>query len=156
MEDRDSADLHERAERLAQQNEDINTLIASTPGLPPRHGLRRPRSVSFDTSTQHDRRKRRRIENTAVEVNAKIEYGWWGQVVSGKLQMHIVSSDGEMMPLPRPCEGTFAVENVLKDDQTIYYTNGTACNIVLRHEGDTPFSLERLVIKGPTMGFTDS
>lgn len=156
MEDRDFAELHERGQRLAQQNEDISTLIASTPGPPPRHGTRRRRSVSFDTSPQQDRRKRRRIDDISAEVQPKIEYGWWGQVVPGKLQMHIASSDGETMGLPSDRIKSFSAENILRDDPTIYCTMLSACNIVLRHEGETPFSLERLVIKTPVMDCNDS
>jgi len=45
-------------------------------------------------------------------------------------------------------------ENILKNDQSVYCTKSANCNILLRHRGDTTFSLERLVIKAPERGFT--
>jgi len=58
----------------------------------------------------------------------------------------MVSCDGGMFSN----EFAYAVENILKNDSSVYCTKGNCCNIVLRHQGDTPFTLKELLIKGPT------
>lgn len=58
----------------------------------------------------------------------------------------MVSCDGGMFSN----EFAYAVENILKNDSSVYCTKGNRCNIVLRHQGDTPFTLKELLIKGPT------
>lgn len=59
--------------------------------------------------------------------------------------MEIVSCDGGMFSN----ELSYAAENILKNDTSVYCTKGNRCNIVLRHQGGTVFTLQELVIKAP-------
>lgn len=60
--------------------------------------------------------------------------------------MEIVSCDGGMFSN----ESSYAAENILRNDNSVYCTKGNRCNIVLRHQGSTAFTLQELIIKGPT------
>lgn len=156
MNDSSLSELHEAGERLAQRNEDINASIAAMSNIDPPRRSRRPRSMSEDPPVDECRSKRRRLNDTVKRTAPARQYGREGQIVSGKLQMDIVSSDGGSLQSSFP--GTredYHATNILVDDSTVYCSKGSACNIVLRHEGDTAFDLERLVIKAPKMGFTD-
>jgi hypothetical protein len=42
----------------------------------------------------------------------------------------------------------------LKNDATVYCTKSNRCNLVLRHQGATVFSLKELIIKAPHSGYT--
>lgn len=65
--------------------------------------------------------------------------------------MEIVSCDGGNYT-----EGmtSYAAENILKDDNSVYCTKGSRCNIVLQHQGATVFSLKELVIKAPGINYS--
>jgi hypothetical protein len=78
-------------------------------------------------------------------------YGRYGQVEPGKLKMEIVSCDGGIFS---EHGGNYAAENVLKNDSTVYCTKSNRCNLVLRHQGGTAFSLKELIIKAPHSGYT--
>jgi hypothetical protein len=80
------------------------------------------------------------------------QYGRYGQVEPGKLKMEIVSCDGGMYDEHLP--GNYSAENVLKNDGTVYCTKSNRCNLVLRHQGATVFSLKELIIKAPHSGYT--
>lgn len=78
-------------------------------------------------------------------------YGQYGQVVPGALQMEIVSCDGGTYA--EPDGETSWPENVLLNDSSVYCTKSDRCNLVLRHRGETPFCLRKIVIKAPKSGF---
>jgi hypothetical protein len=59
--------------------------------------------------------------------------------------MEIVSCDGGMFSN----QLSYSAENILKNDNSVYCTKGNRCNIVLRHQGSTAFTLSELVIKAP-------
>ena len=65
--------------------------------------------------------------------------------------MELVSCDGGMY------EGEpqyrCAADNILKDDNSVYCTKGSRCNILLRHQGATVFTLKELIIKAPGTDF---
>ncbi|EPS27300.1 hypothetical protein PDE_02243 [Penicillium oxalicum 114-2] len=115
------------------------------PPLMPQSG---PSSSSRDS---HGRLKRRKLDSDDHREGLRgFNYGHRGQVVSGPLKMEIASCDG----------GTFEPEgdsshpdNVLRNDQSVYCTKSSRCNIVLRHRGEAPFCLRKLVIKAPRTGF---
>ncbi len=97
--------------------------------------------------------KRRRLDAASRAADGTVaahRYGRYGQVLPGKLDMEIVSCDGGLYS-----EGaSYAAENILADDESVYCTKGNRCNIILRHYGGTPFSLEELVIRAPATNFS--
>ncbi|KAH6890507.1 hypothetical protein B0T10DRAFT_321521 [Thelonectria olida] len=96
-----------------------------------------------DTNRRH---KRRKLDSDRLVPSFQgFRYGKYGQVEPGPLQMEIVSCDGGMFSN----ESSYSAENVLHDDLSVYCTKGNRCNIVLRHQGATVFSLQELVIKAP-------
>lgn len=100
-----------------------------------------------DYTEDHRRSKRRKLDSDKRTSTSKpFRYGKYGQVEPGQLRMEIVSCDGGMFSN----ESSYAAENILKNDNTVYCTKGNRCNIVLRHQGGTPFTLQELIIKGPT------
>lgn len=92
------------------------------------------------------RPKRRKLDSDRIAPSFKgFRYGRYGQVEPGELTMEIVSCDGGLFAN----ESSYAYENILKNDPTVYCTKSSKCNIVLRHQGATVFSLKELVIKAP-------
>ena len=102
----------------------------------------RPNELPDDSNR---RNKRRKIDAERQLSNFKgFRYGKYGQLEPGQLQMEIVSCDGGMYSNP------YSAENILKDDEDkVYCTKGNRCNIVLRHQGGSAFTLQELVIKAP-------
>ncbi|TVY88729.1 hypothetical protein LAWI1_G005650 [Lachnellula willkommii] len=98
--------------------------------------------------------KRRKLDTDKLDDGfTGFKYGKYGQVEPGKLKMEIVSCDGGIFDEPS-IRGDFAAENVLKNDTTVYCTKSNRCNLVLRHQGATVFSLKELIIKAPHTGYT--
>jgi hypothetical protein len=98
------------------------------------------------------RSKRRRLDTDKIDSGfAGFRYGKYGQVEPGKLKMEIVSCDGGIF---QQSGGDYSAENVLRNDTTVYCTKSNRCNLVLRHQGSTVFSLKELVIKAPHSGYT--
>lgn len=106
-----------------------------------------PGPVPSQDQTEETRRiKRRKLDSDRITSSFKgFRYGKYGQVEPGQLTMEIVSCDGGLYS----DELSYAAENILKNDATVYCTKGNRCNIVLRHQGATVFSLKELVIKAP-------
>ncbi|KAH8815583.1 hypothetical protein F5884DRAFT_664804 [Xylogone sp. PMI_703] len=97
--------------------------------------------------------KRRKLDSDRLDSEfAGFSYGRYGQVEPGKLNMEIVSCDGGIHKEAR--DGNYAAENVLKNDPSVYCTESNRCNLVLRHQGGTVFSLKELTIKAPLKGYT--
>lgn len=135
---------------LDEANSQLRTLLDMTNHI----NLMTPliRSTFSPTIRAHDfpddnlRSKRRKIDSNRLVPSFKgFRYGKYGQVEPGQLQMEIVSCDGGMFSN----ESSYAAENILKDDNSVYCTKGNRCNIVLRHQGATVFTLEELIIKAP-------
>lgn len=106
-----------------------------------------PASMPSQDQTEESRRiKRRKLDSDRITSSFKgFRYGRYGQVEPGQLTMEIVSCDGGLYS----DELSYAAENILKNDATVYCTKGNRCNIVLQHQGATVFSLKELVIKAP-------
>ena len=104
-----------------------------------------------NTSEEGRRAKRRKLDSDRLTSGfAGFRYGKYGQVEPGQLTMEIVSCDGGIYD-----EGQkHAAENILKNDASVYCTSGPTCNIVLRHQGATAFTLKELVIKAPRSNYT--
>ncbi|KAJ6127547.1 hypothetical protein N7523_003159, partial [Penicillium sp. IBT 18751x] len=97
------------------------------------------------------RQKRRKLETDDNREGMRgFNYGQYGQVVPGALKMEIASCDGGNWD---PGSENSFPENVLRNDQTVYCTGSDRCNLVLRHRGEAPFCLKKIVIKAPRTGF---
>ena len=103
-------------------------------------------------------RKRRRLdpEFSSLGHMDGFSYGYRGQVVPGPLRMELVRCDGGIhADATRHGNGKeYCPENVLRNDKSVYCTNNSRCNLILRHKGETTFCLKKLVIKAPERGFT--
>ena len=82
-----------------------------------------------------------------------IKYGRYGQVEAGQLRFDIVSYDGREQSDPHHPHISLGPENILRHDRSVYCSSRPTCNIVLKHQDDTPFCLEKIHIIGPENGF---
>lgn len=101
------------------------------------------------------RTKRRKLDHK-TGANTELQgykYGYKGQMVPGRLRMEVVSCDGGQITRDNPM-GDYDVENVLKNDRSVYCTESSKCNILLKHIGGAPFALEKIVIRAPDRGYT--
>ncbi|KAI1808556.1 hypothetical protein F4811DRAFT_501522 [Daldinia bambusicola] len=105
-----------------------------------------------DPAEENRRVKRRKLDSDRLPSGFQgFRYGKYGQVEPGQLTMELVSCDGGIYS----DDGQrYAAENILKNDQTVYCTEGLRCNIILRHQGSTVFTLKELIIKAPRSNFT--
>lgn len=97
------------------------------------------------------RTKRRKLDSDDRRGEG-FTYGHYGQVVPGLLKMEIASCDGGVYY----DDGTglsSRPSNVLVDDSSVYSTRQSRCNLVLRHRGETPFCVKKIVIKAPKEGY---
>jgi hypothetical protein len=116
----------------------------------------RARSPIVEIGSDRRHTKRRKLEHTASLKSEYdgFKYGYKGQVVPGRLKMEIISCDGgEYSDKDHPI-GLHNVRNVLKNDSSVYCSESSRCNLLLKHIGDAPFSLEKIVIRAPDRGFT--
>lgn len=49
---------------------------------------------------------------------------------------------------------TYTEQNILVNDQSVYCTHKNKCNLILQHVDEVCFTLNKLVIKAPSHGFT--
>ncbi|KAF2823980.1 hypothetical protein CC86DRAFT_328051 [Ophiobolus disseminans] len=116
----------------------------------------RPRSPTVEVNRDRRQTKRRKLEHNAglrPDYDG-FKYGHKGQVVSGRLKMDILSCDGgEYYDKDHPI-GLHNVHNVLKNDNSVYCSESSRCNLLLKHVGDAPFAMEKVVIRAPDRGFT--
>jgi len=154
------AELQDAGERLAQVNEDLRILLERPIGD---EGPQSATETAIEGDIPHERqgrRKRRRLDRQNLRREyPNFKYGHYGQVVPGKLKMQLVSSDGGILGHPTDRtfsnDALFGAQNALRDDHTVYCTKSQSCNMVLSHQGETTFCLEKLVIMAPMDGFTD-
>ncbi|KAL4807844.1 hypothetical protein BDV18DRAFT_136233 [Aspergillus unguis] len=95
--------------------------------------------------------KRRKLDSDDTRKTPQtMKYGHHGQVVPGTLKMELASCDGGTYePV---CESS-GPENILTNDSTVYCTKSDRCNLILKHRGEAPFCLKKLVIKAPKSGY---
>lgn len=97
------------------------------------------------------RMKRRKLDTDDNREEFRgFNYGQYGQVVPGMLQMEIASCDGGSYA---PDSGCSRPENVLDNNKSVYSTKEARCNLVLCHRGEAPFCLKKIVIRAPQCGF---
>ncbi|CAM1502986.1 Fc.00g077620.m01.CDS01 [Cosmosporella sp. VM-42] len=135
----EEANSHLRALLDLHNHNTLTTPLMPTNFSPPL----RPQDLSDDNR----RHKRRKLDSDRLVPSFKgFRYGKYGQVEPGQLRMEIVSCDGGMF---LNSDTSYPPENILKSDNSVYCTKGNRCNIVLRHQGATVFTLQELVIKAP-------
>ena len=141
--------FHNGARQLETQNSSLRSLLDDTSLSSPT-----PEAQEYTGEAEHNRRvKRRKLDTDKTDSEFRgFKYGKYGQVEPGKLKMEIVSCDGGMYEDHPP--GNYSAENVLKNDTSVYCTKSNRCNLVLRHQGATVFSLKELSIKAPHSGYT--
>ncbi|RBR25810.1 uncharacterized protein FIESC28_01403 [Fusarium coffeatum] len=142
------ANLEDLDRHLEEANSHLRALLdlqhhpSLTPPMPPNFS---PPPRPTDLPDSNRRHKRRKLDSDRHAPFRSVRYGKYGQVEQGDLKMEIVSCDGGMFSN----ESSYAAENILKNDNSVYCTKGNRCNIVLRHQGGTVFTLSELVIKAP-------
>ncbi|KAF5013728.1 hypothetical protein FDECE_269 [Fusarium decemcellulare] len=145
-----STNLEDLDRHLEEANSHLRALLdlqnhpsLTPPLMPPNFS---PPLRPQDLPDSNRRHKRRKLDSDRLTPAFKgFRYGKYGQVEPGQLQMEIVTCDGGMFSN----ESSYAAENILKNDNSVYCTKGNRCNIVLRHQGATVFTLRELVIKAP-------
>ncbi|KAF2142787.1 uncharacterized protein K452DRAFT_357872 [Aplosporella prunicola CBS 121167] len=148
------SELERAGERLAEISASISSLIGTPHNIQNSELLRLGFGDRRDGSGSPSRRstKRRKLDHDNTPSVPSFRYGHFGQVVSGKLKMEIVSCDGG--EYNDSTGDLHRVENALKNDASVYCTKKSHCNLVLRHQGGTTFCLDKIVIKAPERGFT--
>ncbi|MCJ1260188.1 hypothetical protein MMC22_000047 [Lobaria immixta] len=140
--------IQQEFERLNEASSSLSSLLDQ-----PMPRLNSPdadlRPYSGDAELHRRRPKRRKLDGDFKAFS----YGYRGQVVPGALKMEIVSCDGGLHAESRHGR-QYWPENVLRNDKSVYCTDSSKCNIIMRHQGETPFCLKKLVIKAPERGFT--
>ncbi|OCL14771.1 hypothetical protein AOQ84DRAFT_280359 [Glonium stellatum] len=147
----DMAALDEASNRLAELDSDLTNYLIPGP-ISLSNTSRRTPPGEMDGPRR--RTKRRKLEHENAPQNFEgFKYGHFGQVVPGRLKMEMVSCDGGEYS-EDPALALYRPENVLKNDKSVYCTKSSRCNILLKHQGETTFCLEKIVIKAPERGFT--
>jgi hypothetical protein len=115
----------------------------------------RPRSPISELEGSRRQTKRRKIEHDSNLTSPYdgFKYGHKGQVVQGRLKMEIVSCDGGEYD-KHSAYGLYPIQNVLKNDKSVYCSERSRCNLLLKHIAEMPFTLEKVVIRAPDRGFT--
>lgn len=110
-----------------------------------------PLEPDHDTPTDRLRVKRRKLDSDDNRESVQdLRYGQYGQVVPGTLKMELASCDGGTF---EPVCETSGPENILLNDSSVYCTKSDRCNLILKHRGEAPFCLKKLVIKAPKSGY---
>ncbi|PKS11929.1 hypothetical protein jhhlp_001224 [Lomentospora prolificans] len=149
-----NAHLHLRA--ILEQAHSSPLFNAVTYGSTPDSTQQNTNMASSSQRRQESQEDNRRVKRRKVDVDRLVpdfegfRYGTYGQVEPGTLTMEIVSCDGGMFLNER----SYAAENILRNDASVYCTKGNRCNIVLRHQGATVFNLTELIIKAPGSNYS--
>ena len=114
------------------------------------------REYSGETEVNGRGAKRRKLDADPLSIGhlKGFSYGYRGQVVSGPLKLEIFFCDGGLHTEAARHGREYWLENVLRNDKSVYCTDNNNCNLILRHMGETTFCLKKLVIKAPETGFT--
>ncbi|KAL9093283.1 MAG: hypothetical protein Q9165_004024 [Trypethelium subeluteriae] len=143
--------LQEAGVRLAQITSNIEEILDGQNPSSLSRSLHRSLSPEIDHH-QH-RTKRRKLDSGKSDELTYHKYGWYGQVEPTRLKMEIASCDGGHYAEERDST-QYRPENVLRKNKRVYCTKRSTCDMVLRHQGETPFSVEKILIKAPDRHFT--
>lgn len=148
--DVEATDLLDSPNNVPNPTEFFNITAAERYAVPESH--RRSPAVQVGRERRH---KRRKLEHdaSAVPEYTCLKYGHKGQVVPGRLRMEIISCDGGEHRKDNP-PGLYKVQNVLRNDKSVYCSESSQCNLLLKHTGEASFALEKVVIRAPDRGFT--
>jgi hypothetical protein len=116
------------------------------------HRLRHAIDEPPESVRQPKRRKLDHQPKAASEYDY-YKYGYDGQAVPTRLKMEIVSCDGGEYEMS-DSERLYKVQNVLNNDKSVYCSQSSSCNLLLKHIPEAPFCLEKIVIRAPNRGFT--
>ncbi|KKY20605.1 putative regulator of chromosome condensationlike protein [Diplodia seriata] len=144
-------ELERAGERLAEISQSISQLIGPN-NLSSSELLRLEFGPPRDDASERRSFKRRKLDRDDASAILSSRYGHFGQVVPGRLRMEIVSCDGG--EYSDNSGDLHRVDNALKNDASVYCTKKSHCNMILRHQGESAFSLDKIVIKAPERGFT--
>ncbi|EKG09869.1 hypothetical protein MPH_13076 [Macrophomina phaseolina MS6] len=144
-------ELERAGERLAEISQSISQLIGPN-NLSNSELLRLEFGGIRDEPPERRIFKRRKLDRDDASTILSTRYGHFGEVVPGRLRMEIVSCDGG--EYSDNSGDLHRVENALKNDASVYCTKRSHCNLILRHQGETAFCLDKIVIKAPERGFT--
>lgn len=144
--------IQQAVERLNEASTSLSSLLDQPmPRVGPSSASTRP---SGETEVNRRRAKRRKLDGGSYPSDSKsFSYGYRGQVVSGPLKMEIVSCDGGLHPDSQDGNG-YVPDNLLRNDKSVYCTDSSKCNIIMCHQGETAFCLQKIIIKAPERGFT--
>lgn len=134
--------------------DDRRSLLAPTTGRRRRSNSPNEEEDARSTTRLHRFKRQRTESSPPAQPRKPIKYGHFGQVESGRLDMELVSCDGGEHQDPRHPNTYLGPRNLLLHDKSVYCSENSAINVVLRHADDTPFALDMLYILGPTDGFT--
>ncbi|KAL9063834.1 MAG: hypothetical protein Q9157_008070 [Trypethelium eluteriae] len=143
--------LQEAGVRLAQITSNIEEILD---GQNPSNLSRSlHHSLSPEIDHHQHRTKRRKLDAGKSDEFTHHKYGWYGQVEPTRLKMEIASCDGGHYAEEKDSM-QYRPENVLRKNKRVYCTKRSTCDMVLRHQGETPFSVEKILIKAPDRHFT--
>jgi hypothetical protein len=145
--------VQEAVDRLNEASSNLSTLLDE-----PIPSIRSPDHLTseyYGEAQMNSRRAKRRKLDMDQSGGALYNYGYRGQVVSGPLKMSIALVDGGYISesTGRSRITHYPPHNVLRNDKSVYCTQASMCNLILRHPGDSPFCLTKVVIKAPKSGF---
>ncbi|KIW00707.1 uncharacterized protein PV09_07693 [Verruconis gallopava] len=157
-----AGELRERRDLLDRMSEHLDEAETRLRGIETAPSPPTTNSSSVPSRRRsHKRRKLSRDHEPSIQSTSVLEpYGRYGQVVPGQLKMEIVFCDGGEYPGdPRSGMlhmegGNYRPENVLRNDESVYCTRNSRCNLMLRQKGEALFHLESLIIAAPKRGYT--
>lgn len=152
---RSISSVQDAVEQLTEASSNLSSLLDEPIPHMMSHSLN-AEDYLVEADVPRRRTKRRKLDSDSLGGSSpSFSYGYHGQVVPGPLKMEITTCDGGHYD-DSAGHGRFSYwpENVLRNDKSVYCTESNKCNIILRHQGETPFCLRKLVIKAPATGFT--
>lgn len=147
--------VEQAVERLNEASSNLSSLLDQPiPRLGSPDTIAREYSGEADVNRRGAKRRKVDADPSSTGHLKGFCYGYRGQVVSGPLKMEIVYCDGGLHTEAARHGREYWLENVLRNDKSVYCTDNNKCNLILRHMGETTFCLKKLVIKAPETGFT--
>ncbi|GLA96522.1 hypothetical protein AtubIFM57143_003992 [Aspergillus tubingensis] len=141
----------DRPNRLRRPRDSNTSSLLDTPVPHLDSPTAMPQQVEDEHQLDRARTKRRKLDTDDNREGLQgFRYGQYGQVVPGALRMELTSCDGGRY---EPHGESSWPENILRNDASVYCTKSDRCNLVLKHQGESPFCLKKIVIKAPKSGY---